>query len=178
MRYRGAAVLLLIPSAVVIGAGLLVWDHTHVRPIYTLAQVQAGLYRTPRMWVGRTVRVRAQIDALDGYGASATSASPSRRSRYFNLLNPPSGSHAEIILGPATSTPADPSVTYPAVNLVIGLHMTNTLLSSLQQLPVISNIAAIPDFEDTPQNIGSPRIFVLYLQPRGQAFDATLLNVE
>ena len=35
-------------------------------PVYTVAQVQSGLYRNPQAWAGRTVRVRAQMETLGG----------------------------------------------------------------------------------------------------------------
>jgi len=179
MTRRATAIivlLILMLIAILIGTVLMGWGHAQEGPVYTLAQVQGSLYRSPQAWVGRTVRVRAQIDGLGPYGTSQTVASPS--SWYVNLLNMPPGLSMEIDLGPVASPQASPSVSYPAVNLVVGTGTPNTLPSLLQRLPVVQKIVPVPDFESIPQNIWSPRVFVLHLLPRGHAFDATLINVE
>ena len=180
MTHRATAVIvLLVPMAILIGTVLIVRGHAQEGPVYTLAQVQGGLYRTPQAWVSQTVRVRAKIEEVGPYGTSQTAASPSWR--YVNLLNMPLGLSMEIILGPVVSPHASPSISYPAVNLDVldvGTRTPNTLLSLLQRLPVVQKIVPVPNFESTPQNIWSPHVFVLHLLPRGQAFDATLINVE
>ncbi len=74
-------------------------------PVYTVAQVQSGLYRNPQAWAGRTVRVRAQMETLGGDGTPQPLSS--RPSLYDNLLSMPPGSRIEITLGPPPSPHAD-----------------------------------------------------------------------
>ncbi len=145
-------------------------------PIYSLAQVQAGLYRNPQAWAGRTVRVRAQMETLDGNETAQPLSS--RPSPYDNLLSMPPGSRMEIILGPPFSSHADPSASYPAVSLFVGPRVADPLRSALRRLPVIGRMVPTPDFESTSQNFASPKVFVLRLLPRGEYFDALLLDVS
>jgi len=145
-------------------------------PVYTVAQVQSGLYRNPQAWAGRTVRVRAQMETLGGDGTPQPLSS--RPSLYDNLLSMPPGSRIEITLGPPPSPHADVSASFPAVSLFVGPRVSDPLLSALQRLPVIARVVPAPDFESTPQNLFSPKIFVLRLLPRGEYFDALLLDVS
>jgi len=170
MKRRTIAVAVLFPLGALALArmmALMVWNQAPMGPIYALAQVQAGLYRHSQAWVGRTVRVRAQIDVLEGYGTASNQSFESSTS---------------ITLGPNVPPYAAPGVSYPAVSLVVQPGKPSALLPLLRRFPVIRNIVSVPDLESTleanHQNIGSPKIFVLHLLPRGQAFDATLLNVE
>jgi len=181
MKRRTIAVAILFPLgalALVRMMALMVWNQAPMGPIYALAQVQAGLYRNPQVWVGRTVRVRAQIDTLDGYGAGTAQTIPNRSSRYVNLLSMPAGSGMEIILGPPPSLHADPSTSYPAVSLFVGPRVSDPRLAALRHMPVIGRMVPAPDFESTPQNIWFPKVFVLRLLPRGQDVDALLLDVQ
>ena len=179
MKRRTIAVAVLFPLgalALVSVMVLMVRGQSSTGPIYSLAQVQAGLYRDPRVWAGRTVSVRAQIDALSGDG---TLRPISRRpSPYDNLLSMPAGSRMEITLGPPPSSRADPGASYPAVSLFVGPRVSDPLLSALRRWPVLRRIVPAPDFESTPQNISSQKVFVLRLLPRGQSFDALLLDVQ
>lgn len=179
MKCRTIAVAVLIPLGALALASvmaLMVQNQAPAGPIYSLAQVQAGLYHYPQTWAGRMVRVRAQIDALAGDGRPQPISS--RPSPYVNLLSTPPGSGMEITLGPPTSSHADPSASYPAVSLFVGPRVSDPLRSALRRLPVIGRIVPAPDFESTPSNIWSPRVFALRLLPRGQYFDALLLDVQ
>lgn len=179
MKRRTIVVAVLFPLGALALASvmaLMVGDQASMGPIYSLAQVQAGLYRNPQAWAGRTVRVRAHIEDLE-VGGTAQPIS-SRPSPYDNLLNMPPGSRMDITLGPPPSPHADVSASYPAVILYVGPRVPNPLLSALRRLPVIGRMASTPDFESTPQNIWSPKVFVLRLLPRGQYYDALLLDVR
>ncbi len=173
-----AAAVLFPPGAFALASvrALLVWNQPSVGPIYSLAQVQAGLYRNPQAWAGRTIRVRAQMETLGGDGTPQPLSS--RPSLYDNLLSMPPGSRIEITLGPSPSPHADVSASFPAVSLFVGPRVSDPLLSALQRLPVIARVVPAPDFESTPQNFFSLKIFVLRLLPRGQYVDALLLDVQ
>lgn len=174
LRKISVAFFFLVPVAALIWAGREVGDRAQVKPVYTLAQVQAGLSHNPQVWMGQTVRVRAAIYALDDYGTAIRGQS----SRYYNLLAPLPGSRLSIILGPDASRHARPSTSYPAVRLVVSPRAPDALASLLRHLPLIRNIVPVPDFDSTPQNVGASKIFVLQLLPRGRASDALLFDVQ
>src|SRR5579883_1253687 len=55
-------VLGLAGVALAMGLVLAVTHFTVPAPVYTVAQVQAGLARDPGAWVGRTMLVRGEVD--------------------------------------------------------------------------------------------------------------------
>jgi len=179
MKRRTTAVAVLFPLGALALArvmALMVQNQAPAGPIYALAQVQAGLYRYPQAWAGRTVRVRAQIDALAGDGRPQPISS--RPSPYVNLLSMPPGSGMEITLGPPASSHADPSASYPAVSLFVGPRVVDPRLAALRRLPIIGRMVPAPAFASTPQNMWFPHVFVLRLLPRGHDVDALLLAVQ
>jgi len=80
-----AAAVLFPPGAFALASvrALLVWNQPSVGPISSLAQVQAGLYRNPQAWAGRTIRVRAQLETL---GGGMGRRSPSQAARRFMTI--------------------------------------------------------------------------------------------
>jgi len=66
MKRRRSSRLVLVLAILALGAALTVMatrPHapTATGPVYTLAQVEAGLSQHPQAWVGRTVLVRALL---------------------------------------------------------------------------------------------------------------------
>src|SRR5438105_1698121 len=70
-------------------------------PVYTVAQVVAGLVHQPRAWAGRTVTVRGMVAAL-AYGTPASNGNELCAARC--TMNVPRGVQAHLYLVEETRT--------------------------------------------------------------------------
>ncbi len=75
---RRIAIVLAALALIAAGATIVIGQLSPSEPVYSAAQVQAGLQHAPAAWVGRVVLVRGSI-AMSG--SSTLCASPSTRSR-------------------------------------------------------------------------------------------------
>jgi hypothetical protein len=90
--------LLVAPLALVLGAGsaavISTGQRSHV-PVYTLAELRAGLVRNPAAWVGRAVRVRGMVQSSGCLAWDAGGSAPCR-DRAAYLLGPDGASVLQV----------------------------------------------------------------------------------
>jgi hypothetical protein len=98
--------------------------------VYSLAQVEDGLLKNPKAWLGRTVRVRAVISVLAAPCSLIVGGCGRAPASYYALEAPP-----------AAST-QDPSSLIQPLPLTVGT--ADSVSQTLQRIPLLRNLVPGP----------------------------------
>lgn len=202
---RSAWVGLALVTVIAIGGAIAaVRAVTPSGPVYSVAQVAAGLLRHPRAWAGRTVRVRGDVAMLvevspKGIGTwSARFCSAQRCAMPYPIMYPGARLHVILVdngppLGAVTmyelqrevafNVPfsTDPSAV-PHLMLLAQLPERSGLLATLRRLPLVGKLFPNPSPSTVPGHV--ERVYRVRILPRGQSrctlgvwcYDGTLLG--
>src|SRR3954453_7573392 len=91
------ALLVLLALALAAGA-VAVQSRTVTGPVYTVAQLQAGLARHPRTWLGRSVLVRGKVYHVPVMWCSSRGCQP--QAQEWFLMETPQGFPPGLVLAP------------------------------------------------------------------------------
>ena len=157
--------------AVAVGLVLAIPRFTVSPPVYTVAQVQAGLARDPSAWVGRTVLVRGEVDGgwfgfrllaarLGGMAGGAVTgvvrhiaAPPIRVGRVVTatispaIVPNPLRQRQQLVSLAALSL-SDTEATVPTKRLPLTLGAPNSILAWLRRLPLVGPALPRPQLLD------------------------------
>ena len=64
LKRRVVRAIALVALALAVGVGIVATARGHTEPVYSMADVQAGLAQHARLWVGRTILVRGRLTIL------------------------------------------------------------------------------------------------------------------
>ncbi len=153
-RRRAAATLTLILGVVLLVAAVAGRLSSHAEPVYTVAQVRAGLARQPAAWVGRTVLVRgvafesSWVGRSSGGGSwcpssivgpqSCPLAAPNGVTLYLKLVDD------SIRLDPRRPFFIPPQVNRLTLDLAMQPVAPNALIALARQVPPLTRFLPTP----------------------------------
>jgi hypothetical protein len=145
MRLVTLIIAVLLTLAVAAGAVpvFVVHNPAAAGPVYTVAQVQAGLARHPQAWVGRTVLVRGTVLGwLAVSGPTGASALPCFGPCSLSLAHQSGLSASHLVLVQGTV-----GTSYPDLIGTVGSYRSRTLLlhvSSSSANPLLTVVHGLP----------------------------------
>jgi hypothetical protein len=125
-------------------------------PVYTVAEVISGLAHKPKVWMGRTIRVRGVINATYCDVTAPCALSRLEPSQVYTVAG-----GGRFVLEERRGA-SDSLNALQRASLLLALGSADPLRSMLRRLPVLENVLL-----STQQfTYGVPHIFRLRLQPR------------